>query len=231
VVARRSDPEGDRGMDVIAVAARRDMVGALVEALREGGLQPAGIDLSAFGMIRALQPAGPEAAPGAAPEPAALFCHLGDLTNIAVARAGVCLMTRVAPYGIDDIAARVAERRAMPLEDASDWLVEVGLEEPLDSFDADREQAAAAREALEEGAAKLVDELRVSLDFFASQEGAPPVERVIVCGWGTTIPGLAERIQAGLGVPIEAMSPRALSGLGDEDAARLTVSYGLALGG
>ena len=42
-------------MDVLAVAARRDMVVALLEAVRGAGLQPVGIDLSAFGMIRALR--------------------------------------------------------------------------------------------------------------------------------------------------------------------------------
>ncbi len=44
----------ERMMDVLAVAARRDMVVSLVQALRKAGLQPDGIDLSAFGMIRAL---------------------------------------------------------------------------------------------------------------------------------------------------------------------------------
>ena len=54
VVARRDGPDGNRVMDVLAVAARRDMVVALLEAVRLAGLQPVGIDLSAFGMLRAL---------------------------------------------------------------------------------------------------------------------------------------------------------------------------------
>jgi hypothetical protein len=44
------------------------------------------------------------------------------------------------------------------------------------------------------------------------------------------VPGLPERIQAGLGLGIEARTPSALEHLNGEDAARLTVSYGLALG-
>ena len=38
-----------------------------------------------------------------------------------------------------------------------------------------------------------------------------------------------ERLQSGLVPPIEAKTPSALSHLDDEDAARLTLSYGLAL--
>ena len=45
------------------------------------------------------------------------------------------------------------------------------------------------------------------------------------------MPGLVERLQSGLTPPIEARTPPALSHLDGEDAARLTVSYGLALEG
>jgi len=230
VVARENGGEGgERHMDVIAVAARRDMVSSLAQALRKAGLRPVGIDLAAFGMIRALQPDGPAPVEGEAPPPTTLYCYLGDITNLAVARGGVCLFTRIAPFGMENIAVRVAERDGMPLEDAREWLVEVGLEEPLESFEQDREQATTAREALTDGSSKLVDELRVSLEFYGTQEGAPPIEQVVLCGPGSTIPGLPERIQEGLGLGIEVQAPAALSHLDSEDAARLTVSYGLAL--
>jgi Tfp pilus assembly PilM family ATPase len=87
----------------------------------------------------------------------------------------------------------------------------------------------AAREALEEGVTKLVEELRMSLDFYGAQDGVTPVDRVVVCGGGSAIPGLPERLQAGLGLGLSRELPAALSHLDQEDAARLTVSYGLAL--
>ena len=236
VIAREAGTEGDRHMDVIAVAARRDMVTSLAQALNKAGLRSVGIDLSAFGMIRALRSeAGPadyqnENGEGELPIPATLYCYLGDITNLAVARGGVCLFTRIAPFGIETIAASVAEREKMPLEDARDWLIEVGLDEPVESFEDDRKQAETARKALEDGSSKLIDELRVSMEFYGAQEGAPAIEQVVVCGPGSTIPGLPERIQQGLGLGIESQCPAALSHLDDEDAARLTISYGLALG-
>jgi type IV pilus assembly protein PilM len=231
VIGRREGDEGQRVMDVLAVAARRDMVFSLLEALRGAGLQPAGIDLSAFGMIRALgsdAPLAPAEGEGM-PANTVLYCHLGDVTNLAVARGGQCVFTRVAPFGIETIAERLASRREIPLEQARESLMEVGLEDELELF-ADRSDAmAAAREVLEEGAAKLVDELRLSLDFYSAQEGVTPVDRVVICGAGTTIPGLPERIQVGLGLGVTTEKPAALSHLDEEDAARLTVSYGLAL--
>ena len=87
-----------------------------------------------------------------------------------------------------------------------------------------------SREVLEEGSAKLADELRLSLEFYGAQEGAPPVERIVVAGPGSTIPGLTDRLQAGIGnQPFTTARPTALAELGDGPAARLTISYGLAL--
>jgi type IV pilus assembly protein PilM len=230
VVSRGEGADGERQMEVLAVAARRDMISALLEALRKAGLQPVGIDLSAFGMIRALdsRPALPDQGEEGQIQSTTLFCNLGDITNLAVARGGQCLFTRVAPFGMENIAQRVAEGDGVGLDDARDALLDVGLEEPIDAFDGDQ-SAIATREALEEGASKLVDELRLSLDFYSAQEGAAALEHVVLCGPGSSIPGLPERIELGLGLGIEVMTPAALQGMDDEDAARLTVSYGLAI--
>jgi type IV pilus assembly protein PilM len=274
VVAKRTGPEGERQMDVVAVAARRDMVTSLLGAMRKAGLRPVGIDLSAFGMIRALSGAAgngngngaapvevaaqPDETPGqyedapgesgdalaeeapTVPEAPAvpgdqlatttLYCYLGDVTNLAVARGSECLFTRVAPFGMETMAAELAESQGMEAEDARDLLLEVGLEESVDFFDEEGASAVAAREALQRGATKLGDELRLSLDFYGAQENVPSIESVVVCGPGSTIPGLPGHVQTGLGLGIEAVSPDALGHLDPEDAARLTVSYGLALG-
>jgi len=50
------DPEAeDAGRRVLLVAARRDMVENLLNAVRAAGLKPMGIDLAAFAMVRALR--------------------------------------------------------------------------------------------------------------------------------------------------------------------------------
>jgi type IV pilus assembly protein PilM len=261
-VVDRSADDGERHMDVVAVAARRDMLSSVVESLRVAGLRPLGIDLSAFGMIRALAREAHEAigissvvsAPGQdvyearilehareasdgtevvaesfALEPAKLYCNLGDVTNLAVARGPACLFTRISPFGVEGIAQKLAERRQLTLEHARQWLVHVGLDRPIDSIEGDRENVVAAREALAEGAAKLVDELRLSIEFYAAQEGSVPIEGIVACGPGITVPGLADRLQRDLGQHLEVARPRALGHLPEGAAARLTVSYGLAL--
>jgi type IV pilus assembly protein PilM len=255
VVGHPQGENGEHRVDVVAVAARRDMLQQVMQAMDAGGLRPIGIDHSAFGMIRALAretgsavgaaqfvsapsyeerigshaQGEPAVAVQEAHVPARLYCNLGDVTNLAVARGSSCLFTRIAAFGIEGIAQKLAERRELTLDHARQWLTHVGLEQPVESIDGDTQHVAAARECLAEGAAKLADELRLSLEYYGAQEGAVAVESIVACGPGATIPGLVERLQRDLGHPFTIARPAALAHLDELSAARLTLSFGLAL--
>jgi type IV pilus assembly protein PilM len=240
VIGRASGADGEATMDVIVVAARREMIKGLVDAARGAGLRPEGVDLSAFGMIRALRDPG-AAELGAGPSyeermsnpqvvvSAVLYCNLGDVINLAVARGDMCLFTRVSQFGFEGIVQRLAERCALNLEHARQWLAHVGLEGPVEAIEGDPEVVAAAREVLDEGASKLVDELRMSLDYYGAQEAAVAVDSVVACGTGTTIPGLIDRIERELGLRVVAPRPEALAHLDASSAARLTLPLGLGM--
>ncbi len=218
-------------IDVVVVAARREMISSFLEPMRRAGLEPFAIDLAAFGMIRALADslnAGEPATEGA-PAEAVLYCGLGDVTNLAVARGRACLFTRVSHAGLGPIRDRLGASHGLPPEHAAQWLAHVGLERPLDELDGDAETAAAAREALESGLVGLGDDLRLSLDYYRALEGAVPVARMALSGAGGTIPGVAARLQEMVGLPVESVSPAALEGLEATAAAQLTLAYGLAL--
>lgn len=232
---------GDGGspqVDVVVVAARREMVQSFVEPVRQAGLEPVGIDLSAFGMIRALAGAGDggtamptEATPGDSTQfdLAVLYCNLGDVMNLAVARGRSCLFTRVSPGGMEPIANRLAGEAGLAPEHARQWLSHVGLSLPAEQIAGDPEIVTRTRAVLASGVSDLVDELRLSLDYYGAQESAVPVERIVVCGPGSAIPGLAAAMEASVGLPIVSARPAAFAGYDDGVAARLTLAYGLAL--
>jgi type IV pilus assembly protein PilM len=226
-------------VDVVVVAARRDMIASFLEPIRRAGLDPVGVDLSAFGMIRAL--AGADAASeaggnggqvgeaAAQPEQAILYCNVGDVMNLAVARGRACLFTRVSNEGLEGIAARLAAERGLSAAHAAQWLSHVGLERSLEEIEGDPETVANARRVLEEGITTLVDELRLSLDYYAAQESAVAVGQIVLCGPGSAIAGLAGWMEEGLGLPMGVARPPALAEYGEEAAARLTLPYCLAL--
>jgi type IV pilus assembly protein PilM len=218
-------------VDVVVIAARRDMVASLVEPIRRAGLEPVGVDLSAFGMIRALGEAGVPVEPGERPAEAVLYCNVADVMNLAVARGRACLFTRVANTGLESIAIRLATESGLSGEHASQWMSHVALEAPTEAIEGDPEIVATSRRVLEEGADAMVDDLRLSLDYYAAQESAVPVDRIVLCGPGGAIGGLAGRMEAGIGLPIAVATPPALAELEAGAAARLTLPFGLALGG
>ena len=216
-------------VDVIVVAARSDMVASFIEPIRRAGLHPVGIDLSSFAMIRALAGAETAAEPGAQTAQATLYCNLGDITNLAVARGTSCLFTRVSNVGLEGIAESLAASRGLTPEHAAQWLSHVGLERPVEEIEGDPETIAEARRTLEGGVTALIDELRLSLDYYGAQEAAVPVDRIVLSGHGSALAGLPARMEAGLGLGIAVSRPAALAGLQEAAAARLTVPFGLAL--
>lgn len=218
-------------IDVVVVAARRDMVASFLDPIRRAGLEPVGIDVAAFGMIRALAGAGaPVPAEGQPPaQEAVLFCNVGDVANLAVARGRACLFTRVSHAGLEALAERLAAARGLSYEHALQWLSYVGIEQPVEAIEGDPETVAEARRAIEGGVSALVDDLRLSLDYYSAQEAAVPVERIVLSGPGSVIAGFAARVEEGLGLPVMPFQPPALGGFDAAAAARLTLPFGLAL--
>lgn len=243
-------------IEVVAVAARREMLEPAIEAIRRSGLRLVGIDHSAFALIRALSrgdsvgvngtangagveagdatlvdPALDPALAGMADQQGTLFCNLGDITNLAFARGSSCLFSRVLNFGTEGIAQSLSEKSSLTLEHARQWLVHVGLEAPLEQIDGDPQIVASAREALAAGAARLVDELRRSLEYYATLDGATQMTSVVVAGSGVVIPGLVDHLRAELPLPLEAAIPGPLAHAAGPAAGRLTLSYGLGLEG
>ena len=107
VVGEGVSPEGSGRLRVVVVAARESMIARVVEAVRGAGLRPEGIDLNAFALVRTL------AVPSDSTETARVFCHLGGVTNLAIAVGTSCLFTRPlsTEWDSDDgnVAAALAE--------------------------------------------------------------------------------------------------------------------------
>jgi type IV pilus assembly protein PilM len=236
IVAAHVDGDGGRQIDVAVVAARRDYVEGLLDVAKKAGLDPVGIDLAAFGMIRAMAGTEPVAAiPGNAEGeggqyiPTSLYCSLGGITNLAIARGRTCLFSRAAQFSARGIAEDLARQTGLQLEHAEQWLIHVGFDRPTAEIEGDPGTVEMTRSVLDANLTRLTDELRLSLDYYGAQEGAAPIEDVALCGWGSAIPGISEQIGAALARPVSTTPPVALSGYPEPAAARLTLPYGLSL--
>jgi type IV pilus assembly protein PilM len=209
-------PSGPR-QRVLLVAARRDMIEKVLAAARGAGLRPEGIDLAAFGMIRAF-------AGGAAPDEDVLYLAVGGLTNLAVARGTTCTFTRVVGGGLEAMAVDLAERRALPLDQARTLLAEIGLDEDR-VVDAEEHVIRDARILLTDGIRRIAGEVRNTIDFhLASAPGG--ITRCVLTGPAVAVPGFAEALSADLNLPVER---GVVAGADLEEPGRVAVAAGLAL--
>src|SRR5438105_10470981 len=133
VVGEGVSPEGSGRLRVVVVAARESMIARVVEAVRGAGLRPEGIDLNAFALVRTL------AVPSDSTETARVFCHLGGVTNLAIAVGTSCLFTRPlsTEWDSDDgnVAAALAEEIRMSIDfymaqPEARWVGEIVLSGP-----------------------------------------------------------------------------------------------------
>jgi type IV pilus assembly protein PilM len=204
---------------VLVVAVRREMVERVLAATAEAGLTVEGVDLSAFGMVRAL--AAPQGSGGR------LYINVAGLTNVAVANPTGCLFTRAASGGLDAMVHTLAERRGLTVEHANQWLTHVGLVAPVESLEGDPELLQATRAVLDDGVHQLADTVRNSLNFYRMQEHAEQVDGGVVTGPAVAIAGLVEKLSEYLRLPLEPGLVAAGDGAGDVE--RLTVAAGLAV--
>ncbi len=133
------------------------------------------------------------------------------------------------PYGIESMAGELAERRGLTLDHAHGWLSHVGLRDPVETIDGDELIVAEARTVLAEGARRVGDEVRNSLDFHSAREGSGALERVVLTGPAVAIPGFADEVASQIGLPSEVglVAEAKPGGFGGVDAGRLAVAAGL----
>lgn len=232
-VLRFSNEAGDRERHVV-VAAHRDMVEGLVATVRQAGLNPVGIDLEAFAILRALLPPPSVIDEGSADGRAVAVCHVGaEVTNMIVAVDRRCHFTRLVGFGGSHLTKAVSERTGLPAEEAEAVKTACGLlGEPLDGWDPDT--VAEVRHALALGARPLVREISRSLDYYRTQGFSKPVEKLVISGGTSLCVGIDRYLQQGLSLPVEIGDPRRqLDGetgdLAPDVAARAAVALGLAL--
>lgn len=213
-------PQGPRTR-VVIVAVRREVVERVAKAAMDAGLSIEGIDLSAFAMVRAVGRAGAGAQ---------LYLNVAGLTNVAVASEDGVLFARAASGGLEAMAHTLAERGALTLEHARQWMVHVGMSTPVEQVEGDPDLVLAVRTVLEEGVHQIADAVRGSVEYYRMQEHAAPVDEGVLTGAAVAIPGFAEALGEQLHLPLTATVVDVADG-GDPipELGRLSVAAGLAV--
>lgn len=191
-------PEGARRR-VLVVAARSEMIDGLLAAAEAAKVRVAGIDLGAFALTRALPRTGSR-----------LIVDIGGVTTLAVAEGRHCGFVRTIGAGLESAAAELADRHAVPPEDA---LAAIAEAEPRGGEGA---MAEPATEVLDRTLRAICATVRHSLDFHRAEQptGAPAVDVCLLTGPLSRLPGVVDLVEAEIGLTVE---PGRVDPQGDAD--------------
>ncbi len=217
------DPDADgMQMQVLLVAAKRELVESKLALLAEIGLDASIIDVEAFALHNAFELNYPEAMRGVV-----ALANIGhETTTVNLLEDGVPVLTRDLPVGVRRLREDLQRERGMAA-DMADRVVR-GIEQ-----DAALAQHVAARgEELSLGIERAAAFLQTS----SRPSGA--LSRVYITGGGSRIPGLSGVLADRIKVPVTEAHPlerldKAADAFGalnvDEVAPLLMLSVGLAL--
>jgi type IV pilus assembly protein PilM len=216
------DPDGTGlQMDVLLVAAKRELIETKLNLLADAGLEGSIVDVDAFALHNAFELNYPSEQQGVT----ALINIGHEVTNVNVVQDGVPLLTRDLSIGTRKFREDLQRERGLPAEEA---------EQMLQGYERTPELEACVQ--------NRGDEIAVGVEraaaFLQTSSRDAKIRRVFVSGGGGRVPGLGDAMAERLRIPVELANPvqaldvheDAFEGLNvDEVAPLLMQVIGLAL--
>jgi type IV pilus assembly protein PilM len=253
------DQDDRRMLRMLLVAAQRQMVDIAISAVTGAKLEPVGLDLVPFALVRSVGTTG--VGMDLEEEGDEAVIDIGaHVTNIVVHAGGTVRFVRILPSGGRDVTLaimrgigvdeEIAERLkrgeqvdlaaapagpdgepAAPSEHEGDDAGVDGSGPPMTPDD-DR-----VREISMQRAGGFVDEIRSSLEFYTAQAQGARIARVLVTGGGSKLEGLLDLLRQRIPVQVDAgrvfQNARSQLSLSEEALAEaepvLAVAVGLAI--
>ncbi len=228
---------GANQMEVLLVAAKKDMILSHADLIRDAGFKPAVIDVASFAnqnaweFARSAQAEGGDAeasGPAGRAEFVALLDVGGGVTNVNIIRDGVPYFTRDLPVGTARFTEEFQKQLGLTFEQAT-----AAAHGHLEGLD-----AGAVMEIVRAVGAEIYHGLEPSLSYLRAAGEAEGIDRIVISGGGAKLPGLRDflagsyEVQAEIADPLAALD-YASEVFGEQDPAELSpllaVSVGLAL--
>ena len=186
------DPDGTGlQMEVLLVAAKRELIETKLNLLTEAGLDSPIVDVDAFALHNAFELNYPSEQEGVT----ALINIGHEVTNVNVVQDGVPLLTRDLSIGTRKFREDLQRERGLPAEEAEQMLRGYERTPELESCVQSRGDEIAV--GVERAAAFLQT---------ASRSGVA-MQKMFMSGGGSRIPGLGEILADRLRIPIETANP------------------------
>lgn len=245
IVGEFTSENDERMIEVLLVAAQKDMIGLFVEATQKANLKLEAIDVTSFAIERSLLkslPVIPEEEEESS-EAIALINIGAGITNIIIVERNVPRFTRVLAYAANDFTKVITENAGLSFDEAEELKINIGLP-PLEGdrmegiADNYKERAEEIQNILQEESYKFVAEIRRSFDYYLAQQAQfKGIDKIIMSGGGAELKNFLPYLEMGLqaeaikGKPLSNVQvPKSLQNTTiNEDESSLAIPIGLAL--
>jgi type IV pilus assembly protein PilM len=180
-------------MNVLLVAAKKEMIAEYIELVQSAGLNPCIIDVDAFALQNIFE------INYDLPNEAVALIDIGaGKTSLNIVKDESSLFMRDVSLGCHQINEHI-----MSTLDCSD--------EDAEAIKIDKKQNKMAQEEYSEiissVTANWCDEIRKALDYYYSTDPEDTIQRIILSGGGTHISGLKEMLASELSTEVESINP------------------------
>jgi type IV pilus assembly protein PilM len=184
-------------MDVLLVAAKKDMINDYTTVVSEAGLAPVVVDVDAFAVQNMFSTNYelPEK------ETVVLINAGASVVNINIIANGVTVFTRDVTIGGNQFTEEIQKQLNVSYEEAE------ALKIGGNRADADAVVPQDVERVLSSVAEQVAGEIQRSLDFYAGTAADSNFTKVYLSGGTAKIPALFKTIEARTGVPVEILNP------------------------
>jgi len=191
-------PEADAAgqMDVLLVAAKKDMINDYTSVCAEAGLTATVVDVDAFAVQNAF-----EANYDGNPHDTVVLVNVGAaVSNINVISRGVTTFTRDITMGGNAFTEEIQKQLNISYDEAE--ALKVGGQGESDALVPQE-----VERVIQGVAEQLGGEIQRSLDFYASTAADGKITRALLSGGTARVPALFKTVEARAGVPVEILNP------------------------
>lgn len=185
-------------MDVLLVAAKKDMINDYTTVVTEAGLTPTIVDVDAFAVQNAF-----EANYGALEGETVVLINAGAaIVNINILADGITTFTRDINIGGNGFTEEIQKQLNVSYEEAE--ALKVGGRA---GSDADAVVPQEVERIILGVADQMAGEIQRSLDFYSATAADAKLSRVLLSGGTAKIPALVKTIENRVSVPVEILNP------------------------
>jgi type IV pilus assembly protein PilM len=193
----QSRPEQGQ-MDVLLVAAKKEIVDEYSAIVKEAGLDPVVVDVDCFTIQNAF-----EINYGYPPGEAIVLLDVGASTiNINVISNGITTFTRDISMGGNQFTEEIQKQLNVSYDEAEAY--KLGGERGVDADSVVPQEVERVMQAVSE---QMASEIHRSLDFYLATSSEGRMSKVYLSGGTAKVPSLARTIEDRVGVAVELIDP------------------------